>query len=210
MKEYLKIIDKKKMILVLFFSIIYNLSIYAISFCVSSLLVSPVTSNKLYILLISLIMLYMISLISNWLYNHYYENFVWSTQYKIRNYYYLKLLQLDPKNITDYHTAYIQRTISMTAATLLSVLEMFLASFLPLLIGIISYLVMAFSKSPIMALISIFIFILAFIVQCKRNELNILKKCIWVQVSMTLCKMTLFKIFLQLSDYELTNSHPKN
>ena len=63
MKEYLKIIDKKKMILVLFFSIIYNLSIYAISFCVSSLLVSPVTSNKLYILLISLIMLYMISLI---------------------------------------------------------------------------------------------------------------------------------------------------
>ena len=87
MKEYLKIIDKKKMILVLFFSIIYNLSIYAISFCVSSLLVSPVTSNKSYILLISLIMLYMISLISNWLYNHYYENFVWSTQYKIRNYY---------------------------------------------------------------------------------------------------------------------------
>ena len=53
----------------------------------------------------------------------------------------------------------------MTAATLLSVLEMFLASFLPLLIGVISYLVMAFSKSPIMALISIFIFVLAFIVR---------------------------------------------
>ena len=165
MNGYLKIIDKKKMIFVLFFSIIYNLSIYAISFCVSSLLVSPVTSNKLYILLVSLIMLYMISLISNWLYNHCYENFVWSTQYKTRNYYYQKLLQLDPKNITDYHTAYIQRTISITAATLLSVLEMFLTSFLPLLIGVISYLVMAFSKSPIMALISIFIFILAFIVR---------------------------------------------
>lgn len=32
MKEYLKIIDKKKMILVLFFSIIYNLSIYDICY----------------------------------------------------------------------------------------------------------------------------------------------------------------------------------
>lgn len=168
-----KIIDKKKMGVVVFLSTIYSLSIYGISFCISYFLVSPITNSKLYLLLYFLIILYLISMISNWLYNHYYENFVWSTQYKTRNYYFMKLLQLDPKNITNYHSAYIQRIISMTASTLLGTLEMFISSLLPLLVGIVSYLIMAFNKSVTMAIISILIFLIAFFVRYKMQKRRI-------------------------------------
>ena len=165
MKDFFKIVNFKKMILVFIFSIIYNISVYGISFCVSYFLVDPITKDNLYKLLISLIILYLISLISNWVYNHFYENFIWSSQYGMRNYYFTKLLQLNPQNMTEYHTAYIQRTIMMTSSMFLSLLEMVITSLLPLIIGIISYLFMAFSKSVIMAVISIFIFIVAFIVR---------------------------------------------
>ena len=170
MKEYFKIINIKKMILVFIFSIIYNISIYGVSFCVSYFLVSPITSNKLYLLLFSLLILYLISLISNWIYNHFYENFVWSVQYSMRNYYFMKLLKLDPKNMSKYHTAYIQRTIMMTSSMFLALLEMVITALLPLLIGIISYLIMAFKTSQLMAIISIFIFIIAFIVRYKMQK----------------------------------------
>ena len=151
-------------------SIIYNISIYGVSFCVSFFLVSPITSNKLYMLLISLIILYIISLISNWIYNHFYENFVWSVQYGMRNYYFMKLLKLDPSNMAKYHTAYIQRTIMMTSAMFLSLLEMIITALLPLLIGIISFLIMAFKASYLMAFVSIFIFITAFIIRYKMQK----------------------------------------
>lgn len=170
MKEYLKIINIKKMFLVFIFSIIYNISIYGVSFCVSYFMVSPITSDKLYMLLISLAVLYVISLISNWIYNHFYENFVWSVQYSMRNYYFMKLLKLDPSNMTKYHTAYIQRTILMTSAMFLSLLEMVITALLPLLIGVISFLIMAFKASYLMALISIFIFIVAFIIRYKMQK----------------------------------------
>lgn len=170
MKEYLKVVNIKKMFLVFIFSIIYNASIYGVSFCVSFFLVSPITSNKLYMLLASLTVLYIVSLISNWIYNHFYENFVWSVQYSMRNYYFMKLLKLDPNNMSNYHTAYIQRTIMMTSAMFLALLQMIITSLLPLLIGIISYLIMAFKASCFMAIASIFIFIIAFIIRYKMQK----------------------------------------
>lgn len=170
MNEYFKIINIKKMLIVFIFSIIYNISIYGVSFCVSYFLVSPITSIKLYLLLFSLLILYLISLISNWIYNHFYANFVWSVQYSMRNYYFMKLLKLDPKNISEYHTAYIQRTIMMTSSMFLALLEMIITALLPLLIGIISFLIMAFRTSKLMAIISIFIFIIAFIVRYKMQK----------------------------------------
>lgn len=170
MKDYLKVINIKKMILVFIFSIIYNASVYGVSFCVSFFLINPITSSKLYMLLFSLIILYIISLISNWIYNHLYENFVWSVQYSMRNYYFMELLKLDPRNMSEYHTAYIQRTITMTSAMFLALLEMIITALLPLLIGIISYLIMAFKASPLMAIISIVIFITAFIARYKMQK----------------------------------------
>lgn len=170
MKEYCKIINFKKMFLVFLFSILYNASIYGVSFSVSYFLVSPITSSKLYMLLASLATLYIISLISNWIYNHFYENFVWSVQYSMRNYYFMKLLKLDPNNMSKYHTAYIQRTIMMTSSMFLSLLEMIITALIPLLIGIISYLIMAFQASLIMAITSIFIFIIAFVVRYKMQK----------------------------------------
>ena len=170
MKDYLKIINFKKMFLVFLFSIIYNASIYGVSFCVSFFLVNPITSTKLYMLLVSLIILYIISLIFNWLFNHFYENFVWSIQYSMRNHYFMKLLKLDPKNMSKYHTAYIQRTIMMTSAMFLALLQMIITALLPLLIGIISYLIMAFNASTLMAIISIIIFVVAFIIRYKMQK----------------------------------------
>ena len=170
MREYFKVIDLKKMLLVFVFSIIYNASIYGVSFCVSYFLVSPITESKLYMLFWFLLALYIISLISNWLFNHFYENFVWSVQYSMRNHYFMKLLKLDPKNMSEYHTAYIQRTIMMTASMFLALLEMIITALLPLLIGIISYLIMAFKASILMAITSIIIFVVAFIIRYKMQK----------------------------------------
>ena len=62
-KDMFKFVDKKRMFLVFFLDVIYNLSIYGSSFALSYFVTSPLTSDKLIHLLLTLGILYFVSLI---------------------------------------------------------------------------------------------------------------------------------------------------
>lgn len=176
MCDMLKFVNKKKMVAVFVICILYNASIYGISFALSYFATAPVTLNKLLYLLCSLIILYILSSIFNFLFNHYLESFLWGTQYDVKNYSYNRLLKLDPKNLSNYHSAYIQNVIGRTSASFVTILNQTLLSYLPLLLGLISFIYVAMSKSIFIGFISLLIFVIAFIVRfylhSKRRNLT--------------------------------------
>ena len=63
MKDMFKFVDKKRMLIVFVVSIIQSVLAYATSFCFSYYATSPLTISKLYSLLITLIIIYIISII---------------------------------------------------------------------------------------------------------------------------------------------------
>ena len=60
MKDMFKFVDRKKLLRVFILSIIQGVTAYGISFLFSYYATSPLTVNKLYMLLISLVVLYII------------------------------------------------------------------------------------------------------------------------------------------------------
>ena len=165
--DMLKFVNKRKMLLVVLLCILYNASVYGISFALSYYVVAPITIEKLTNLFIVLLVLYILSALFNWLFNHYFESFTWETQYDAQNYFYNKLLKLDPKNLSNFHSAYIQNIMEMTSVTFVTILNQFLLSYLPLFLGLISFTFVAISKSIFVGLISILIFLIAFVVRYK-------------------------------------------
>ena len=91
MKDMLKFVDKKRLILVFVLSIMQSIAAYAISFCFSHYATSPLTLIKLKSLLVSLITIYVISLIIKWFFIHFSQNFLYKIEYDAKNYFYKKL-----------------------------------------------------------------------------------------------------------------------
>ena len=71
MKDMFKFVDKKRMLLVFALSIIQSGLAYGISFCFSHYATSPLTIDKLYSLLVALIIIFIISVIFKWLFIHF-------------------------------------------------------------------------------------------------------------------------------------------
>ncbi len=165
MRDMFKFIDRKKMILVFTLCIIYNFAIYGISFAFSYFITTPLTTEKLTYLLITLIVLYVIAMVFNWLFTHYSQNFLFKIEYDGKNYFYKKLQKIDTKNIGKYHSGYIQSLIERTAQDYAIIIETILYDFLPLLIGIVSFVYMACNQSLAIGAISISIFFISFIVR---------------------------------------------
>lgn len=165
MKDMLKFVDKKKLILVFVVSIIQSIAAYAISFCFSHFATSPLTIDKLKSLLISLIILYIISLIINWIFIHLSQTFLYKIEYDAKNYFYKKLQTLEPQNLTKYHSGYIQSIIERSSQDYAIIIENIIYDYIPLLVGIISFIYMACTQSVLLGLICTSIFFIAFIIR---------------------------------------------
>ena len=165
MKDMIKFVDKKKLVLVLLISIIQSIAAYAVSFCFSYFATSPLTINKLNNLLITLIVLYIISLIINWFFIHFSQNFLYKIEYDAKNYFYRKLQTLEPQNLTKYHSGYIQSIIERSSQDYAIIIENIIYDFIPLFIGLISFIYMACNQSLVLGLICTSIFFIAFIVR---------------------------------------------
>ena len=146
MKDMLRFVDKKKLVLVFVVSIIQSIAAYAVSFCFSYFATSPLTIAKLKYLLISLVVLYIISLIINWLFIHLSQTFLYTIEYDAKNFFYKKLQTLEPQNLTKYHSGYIQSIIERSSRDYAIIIENIIYDFIPLFIGIIctSIFVVAF------------------------------------------------------------------
>lgn len=140
MKDMFKFVDKKRMLLVFALSIIQSGLAYGISFCFSHYATSPLTIDKLYSLLVALIIIFIISVIFKWLFIHFAQMFLFKIEYDAKNYFYKKLQTLDPKNLVKYHSGYIQSSIERSSQDYAIIIENILYDFIPLLIGLISFI----------------------------------------------------------------------
>ena len=165
MKDMFKFVDKKRMLLVFALSIIQSGLAYGISFCFSYYATSPLTIEKLYSLLVTLIIIFIISVIFKWLFIHFAQMFLYKIEYDAKNYFYKKLQTLDPENLTKYHSGYIQSSIERSSQDYAIIIENVLYDFIPLLIGLISFIYMSCKQSILLGVICISIFFIAFIVR---------------------------------------------
>ena len=165
MKDMLRFVDKKKLVLVFVVSIIQSIAAYAVSFCFSYFATSPLTIAKLKYLLISLVVLYIISLIINWLFIHLSQTFLYTIEYDAKNFFYKKLQTLEPQNLTKYHSGYIQSIIERSSRDYAIIIENIIYDFIPLFIGLISFVYMACTQSLLLGIICTSIFVVAFIIR---------------------------------------------
>lgn len=169
-KDMFKFVDKKRMILVFFLDVIYNLSIYGSSFALSYFVTSPLTSDKLIHLLLTLGILYFISLILRYVYVKISQVFLYKIQLDAEQYFYRKLQDMDPKNIGKYHTGYIQNAISNTAVEYACFFETINDELIPLLVGLISFIYVALKQSLLIGSIMLVLFIIAFIIRAYQTK----------------------------------------
>lgn len=170
MKEMFKFVNKIEMLKVFLLATIYNISIYGISFALAYFITEPLEVSKLTYLLITLIIFYLLSMLFNWLFIHNSQMFLFRIEYSAKNYFYKKLQKIDPKNISKYHSGYIQSLIERTSQDYAIILETILYDFLPLTIGISSFVYMAYRQSVIIGSISISIFIIAFYIRYRMLQ----------------------------------------
>ena len=166
----LKFVDKKKLILVFGLSIIQSIVAYALSFCFSHFATSPLTIIKLKNLLIALIVLYIISLIINWIFIHLSQPFLYKIEYDAKNYFYKKLQTLEPQNLTQYHSGYIQSIIERSSQDYAIIIENIIYDFIPLFIGLASFIYMACTQSLLLGTICASIFFIAFIIRINMQR----------------------------------------
>ena len=170
MKEMFKFVNKIEMIKVFLLATVYNITIYGISFTLAYFISDPLKVSKLTYLLISLIILYLLSMLFNWLFIHNSQMFLFRIEYSAKNHFYKELQKMDPKNISKYHSGYIQSLIERTSQDYAIILETILYDFLPLFIGISSFVYMAYKQSIVIGSISIIIFIIAFYIRYRMLQ----------------------------------------
>ena len=169
-KSMFKFVDKKRLILVLFLDILYNLSVYGSSFALSYFITNPLTKEKLISLLISLSVLYVVSLFLRWIYIKMDQVFLYRIQLDAEQYFYNRLQNMNPKNIGKYHTGYIQNCISQTSEEYACFFETITDNFIPLFVGLISFVYMALKQSLLVGGILLLLFIITFIVRAKQTK----------------------------------------
>lgn len=107
MKELFKITNKKIIIITYFISAIYYACEYGCSFALAYFATAPFTTDKIIFLSISLAVLYILMLCSNWL-----SSFIDCTIYpkleiNIQKYYFNKIQSITAKKVSEIHTGYI-------------------------------------------------------------------------------------------------------
>ena len=167
-KSMFKFVDKKR--LVLFLDILYNLSVYGSSFALSFYITNPLTEEKLISLLITLGILYIVSLFLRWIYIKVDQVFLYRIQLDAEQYFYNKLQNMKPSNIGKFHTGYIQNCISQTSGEYACFFETITDNFIPLIVGLISFIFMALKQSIFVGGILLLLFIITFVVRAKQTK----------------------------------------
>ena len=169
-KSMFKFVDKKRLIIVLILDIMYNLSVYGTSFALSYYITNPLTEVKLVNLLITLVVLYIASLFLRWIYIKMDQVFLYKIQLDAEQYFYNKLQNMSPTNIGKFHTGYIQNCIEQTSGEYACFFETITDNFIPLIVGLISFIFMALRQSLFVGGILLILFIITFLVRTKQTK----------------------------------------
>ena len=170
MKELFKITDKKTIIITYLISAIYYACEYGCSFALAYFATSPFTVDKIIFLSISLAVLYILMLCSNWL-----SSFIDCTMYpkleiNIQKYYFNKIQGITTKKVSEIHTGYIYNLISDVAELWIDFLSNIQNTILPLVLGIISFLIMAYKQSVLVGLLILILSTIAVLIKYKMTK----------------------------------------
>lgn len=170
MKELWKCTNKKKIITTFIISAIYFIALYGCSFALAHYATAPLTSEKVIGLAITLAILYVIMLITNWL-----SSFIDCTMYpqleiNIQKYYFNKIQNMTEKKFNEIHTGYIYNLISDVAELWVDFLSNMQNTTLPLILGIISFFIMVCNQSIIIGILAIVISAIAIFIKYKMQK----------------------------------------
>ena len=170
MKELWKCSEKKKLIITFLVSLIYCICEYGCSFALAHFAVAPLTKEKVISLAIVLTILYLIMLISNWI-----SSFIDCTIYpkiemNIQKKYFNRIQNMTEKNFMNIHTGFIYNLISDVSELWVSFLSNIQNTILPLIIGIISFLIMVCKQSVIIGIFAIIISTIAIFIKYKMMK----------------------------------------
>jgi len=161
MKELIKLLNKKSAIFSFIFSIIFYICEVGTSFVLAYYTTLPITEDKIITLAIILAGIYALMHITHWFAIYINDNMLAETEIKIKNYFYKKIQKVKSTDINQLHTGYIYNLINDISKLFVSLLDDIENILLPLIIGIISFIIMACSHSIIMGLTCVLICIIA-------------------------------------------------
>lgn len=174
MKEILKIVNKKPIIISFILATVYYGCEYGSSFALAYFGTTPFTLEKITSLTICLSILYTIMLISNW-FTTYIDNSIYPLiEIQIQRYYFKKVQNMSSNKINDIHTGYIYNLIKDVSKTFADLLWFLGDTVLALIIAGISFLYMACKQSVVMGILCIAICCIAvwvkYILRVKRKK----------------------------------------
>lgn len=187
MRELIKVLSKKSYILLFFIGLIYSVTQSAQSISLAYFATSPLTVEKIFGLTIAFIILELIQWGSNWLNSYYFNICSVNSTNRIFKYYFGKIEKMTSTNLTQVHTGYIENLIRDVATGFVDIIWHVTSGLLSLIIGVITFFIMACTQSVITGIICIVLIIIAIItkyilmkrykvfnkeVRAKRSESN--------------------------------------
>ncbi len=170
MKELFKITNKKIIIITYLISAIYFACEYGCSFALAHFATAPLTTDKIIFLAIALGVLYILMLSSNFI-----SSFIDCTIYpkieiNIQKYYFNKIQSITAKKVSEIHTGYIYNLISDVAELWIDFLANIQNTILPLVLGIISFLIMAYKQSILVGILIVMVSTIAVLIKYKMTK----------------------------------------
>ena len=173
MKELLKVVSKRFIIISLIVNTIYSLFDYGQSFVLGYFGTSPLTLDKVIKLTIGMALMDLGLLITG-KFGYYIDNIRENkTQREIQKYYFKKLESASADKLNNIHTGYIHKLISNISSLFCNLIWQFQINALPLIIGGGAILYMIFKNSISIGIISIIISTIAVvtkIIMIRKNR----------------------------------------
>lgn len=170
MLEVFKKSNKSKFILTFIFNLIRHIAEYGISFSFALFITAPLTVTKIETLLIVLIILFIVYLLAQYGYIYNAEVFYFQLEINVQKLYFEKLLKMDNTKIGSYNTGFISGLINEYAFNVSYLASDIARIIIPLVIGIGSFLFIAFSHSFLLGFISLISFILIITIRFYMNQ----------------------------------------
>lgn len=170
MKEAMKKTNKLKFILTFLFSTLSLISSYGVSLAFAHFMTDPFTPEKLEHLIIVLIGLFVLSIIAQYGYRYNAEVFYVQLEINAGKNYFDKLTKMKSNKLFEFNTGYITDLINEHALNTTLIASDIAEVFMPLIIGVGTFLYVTFTRSITLGLISLFAFILIITIRYFMNK----------------------------------------
>lgn len=157
----LAFINKKKFTIVFIIQTLFYFSVYGVSYAFSYFLKSPLTVNKLTSLILVIGLLYIVNMITQWWYIYFAEVIYTENEYSIKKIYLDKIYGMKFEKINTVHTGFINSLISQYESSFNAIVENVFQCYIPLIIGVSSFLIYSLKQSVVSGLVCFLLFTLA-------------------------------------------------